>query len=355
MKTTTRARLLAVGGLLAAAAASTHAQALFQVTGQSRTGGAVLDADDGTRTIATGDEVTPGTLNVDAAAQLMLLAENGVVVVLLGPASLVLRGDELGGGRRAELRQGMALCVATDDAAAGPPIVFAATAPGGVTVECRVSPGRIYFAIDTAAVAVGYAGPAASLAVNVAGTSRTVASGQYLRVTAGAEAEQQSLGPWMAAEGFDAAWGRNLGVESARAARVVVERNLFDNIIEWDRYAGSGYVGARLREWRFNPEIRQTVESISAPARLTGRGAQQLTVPFAGANSVPLFSPAAAAVQNIRNVGAGVTAAVLNSNAATVLERTGSQGLGFRGLQQLAVPGTTAGTRTVGPAGLGAR
>jgi hypothetical protein len=68
-----------------------------------------------------------------------------------------------------------------------------------------------------------------------------------------------------------------------------------------------------------------------------------------------LFSPAAAAVQNLRNVGAGVTAAVLNSNAATVLERTGSQGLGFRGLQQLAIPGTTsAGTRTVGPAGLGA-
>ncbi len=357
MKTTTGARLLAVGGLLVAGVMGAGAQALFQVTGQSRAGAAALEAPDGgTRSLATGDEVVGGTLKVDAAAQLMMLAEGGVVVVLLGPATLVLRGEELAGGIRAELQQGKLLCVATAAAIQGQPILFATPSAGGrAAVEFRASPGWTYLACDATQVAVGYVGePSASLTVSVAGTPRAVASGQYLRAAAGAEPELQALGPWLQAEGFDAAWGRNLGVESARAARKLVEANLFTNIIEWDRYAGAAYVGARLQEWRFNPEIRQTVESVSAPARLTGRGAQPQTVPFAGANAVPLFSPAGAAVQNLRNVGQGVTAVQLNSQAADFLQRTGSRGLGFRGLEQLALPAfLNGGVRSPTPAGLG--
>jgi hypothetical protein len=54
-------------------------------------------------------------------------------------------------------------------------------------------------------------------------------------------------------------------------------------------------------------------------------------------------------------VGQGVTAIVLNNIAAALLQATGSQGLGFRGLQQLSVPGFFGpGFRTPGPSGLGA-
>ena len=357
MKTQSHARRLTLGSLLLVGVAGAGAQTVFQVTGLSRAGAATIETAERSRSLATGDEVAAGTLQVDAGAQLMMLAEAGVVMVILGPATLELRAEALVGGTRIEVQHGKALCVATSSATQGPPVVFVASVPGGITVEFRVSPGRTYAACDAALAAVGFAGePGTSLGVSVGGKPRAVASGQYVSVAAGGETELQPVESWLVAEGFEVPWGRNLGVESARAARKLVQDNLFNNIIEWDRYAGAGYVRARVQEWRFNPEIRQTVESVSAPARLTGRGAQPRTQPFAGANSVPLFSPAAAAVQNLRNVGAGVTTAeFLNRNAATILGRTGSQGLGFRGLQQLAIPGTTsAGTRTVGPAGLGA-
>jgi len=79
------------------------------------------------------------------------------------------------------------------------------------------------------------------------------------------------------------------------------------------------------------------------------------TQPFNAANEVPLLSPAAASVQNARGIGAGISALGLNNNAALLLRQTGSRGLGFRGLEQLAIPGLSPGGRTIGPAGLGAK
>ena len=142
---------------------------------------------------------------------------------------------------------------------------------------------------------------------------------------------------------------------SRRESRRDVEANLFHNIIAWDRYAGAGHVVPRLEPPRFNPEIRTTIQTVTTPSRPTTRSQSVQTTPFPGANSVPTASPAAASVQNLQNVGQGVTAILLNNNAAALLLATGSRGLGFGGPAQLSIPGFSGGVRTIGPAGLGAQ
>ncbi|MBN2446644.1 MAG: hypothetical protein JXO22_07960 [Phycisphaerae bacterium] len=346
-------------GLLWAGASAAQAQELFFVTGVSSPRAATLALEDETSVNLTlGRSVVPGVIRVADGQRLMLYTDPGVVTVVLGPAELVASSDELTGATLLEFRAGRMWFEARgmDE---GTPIVIHTVGDDTpvVDVEFTLADGHTYVARDGARMNVGYLDGASEgrllLAVNQADVP--VASGQVLSVEGDREPSAEPLAPWLAERGFDSAAARDLCVASAHDARAGVEASLFQQIIAWDRYAGATYVTARLKDYRFNPEIRQTVQAITTTTRSTSRSGQTETQPFDAANEVPLLSPASASVQNLRDIGAGVTALQLNSNAASLLQSTGSRGLGFRGLTQLAIPGITdQGLRTVGPAGLAA-
>jgi hypothetical protein len=198
-------------------------------------------------------------------------------------------------------------------------------------------------------------GAAAALAVRANDAPVSLPPGQLLTLDAAGQPQVGPVGDWIAQQGLGQSWGRMLGVASALAARPDVDISLYRNIIAWDRYAGASYVSMRMPEYRFSPEIRQVVQTVTVISQPVTAGGAVRTVPFNAANEVPALSPAAASVQNIRDIGEGVTAVLLNLQASALLQATGSQGLGFRGLQQLAIAGfLDTGIRSIGPAGLGA-
>ncbi len=372
MRTMMRPSFAVFAGLLLAGLPAARGQELFFVTGLSHEGSARLEAADGRQQeLSLGRSVTPGTLQVADGARLMLLEESGVVAVVLGPATIAATRDDLTNGIQLDLRSGKLLFASSRGAGEGRPIIVLAqlseqpdrapaVMPGSprVELELPIEPGRTLLTRNETGLAVGYLtdGTPPWITPRVNGAAIELPSGQLLTVDVAGTHQVAAMGDWLSEQGFRQAWGRELGVASAHTSRPDVEAKLFDNIIAWDRYAGATYVVSRLREQRFDIEIRQTVQTVTSANRPSQKGGKVETQPFAAANEVPLLSPAAASVQNMRDVGQGVTAQRLNSSAASLLESTGSRGLGFRGLRQLAVPGVTdAGVRTVGPAGLGAQ
>jgi hypothetical protein len=344
------------GGLLAGAAVTT-AQDTLSVTGVSRRGAAVLEPTGGEAIPLTpGRAIAPGTLKVEADARLMLFEPSGTVLIVLGPAEAAVARDEIGGGTQLELLRGRIVVVAGTETRGL--TLFAQLADAARTdVEWAPAPGHVYAERSGAQIKVAYVpeGTGGELELQVAGSPVRLGAGQAL-VVADGESRTEALGDWLSQQGFTQAWGRELGVASAQVARAEVEARLFDNVITWDRYAGATYVVQRLREQRFNLEIRATVQAVTTANRSSQRGGEVQTAPFPGANAVPVISPAAASVQDPHSVGQNLTAIQLNNSAARLLEATGSRGLGFQGLRLLAVPGVTStGTRTIGPAGLGAQ
>ncbi len=357
MNTRQSLRTALVTGILLAGAGAAVAQELLSVTGVSRRGAALFEPESGEAVLLLpGRAIAPGSIKVEADAQLMLFEPAGTVLVAIGPAQLAIARDEIGGGVQIELKRGR-VAVATDDAGRGVTLFAQLTDAAKTEVELTPAPGHVYVQRSGERVRIAYApeGEGSSLDVRVNGNPVNLAAGQALVVADGGP-QQEVLGDWLGQEGFTQPWGRELGVASAQAARAEVEAKLFDNVITWDRYAGATYVVQRLREQRFNLEIRATVQAVTTANRSSQRGGEVQTAPFPGANAVPVISPAAASVQDPHNVGQNLTAIQLNSNAARLLEATGSRGLGFQGLRLLSVPGVTStGTRTIGPAGLGAQ
>ena len=359
MKNKLLTSLLALAAL-AILPASLPAQDLFSVTGLSRPGAATWTPADGTAgELAVGQPVGPGRLAVAPEAQVMLYEPSGAALVVLGPADLTVERDAVQDEIILQLRAGKLACASDRAAGAGRALLLGAVvaAQPPLSVQCLVGPGQTFLACDAAGATLGYLGdPAAGgLTVSVGSSSLALATGQLLTVERSGQSQVASLGDWLAEQGFDRAWGRDLGVRSAQVARHDVESNLFQTIISWDRYAGAAYVAAQIRPAPPSFEIRQTVQTVTTVTRPTGRGGADQTEPTAGANEVPVLSPAAASVQNLREVGGGVTAIELNRNASALLSATGSQGLGFRGLRLLAIPGSQGGIPTVGPPGLGGR
>lgn len=349
---------LATLAVLAFLPAGIRAQDLFSVTGLSRPGAATWTPADGTAgELAVGQPVGPGRLTVAPEAQVMLYEPSGAALVVLGPADLTVERDAVQDEILLQLRAGKLACASDRAAGAGRALLLGAAvaAQPPVSLQCLVGPGQTFLACDAAGATLGYLGdPAAGgLTVSVGSSSLALATGQLLTVERSGQSQVASLGAWLAEQGFDRAWGRDLGVRSAQVARHDVESNLFQTIISWDRYAGAAYVAAQIRPAPPSFEIRQTVQTVTTVTRPTGRGGAVQTEPTAGANEVPVLSPAAASVQNLREVGGGVTAIELNRNASALLSATGSQGLGFRGLRLLAIPGSQGGIPTVGPPGLG--
>ncbi|RMF76444.1 MAG: hypothetical protein D6744_12295 [Planctomycetota bacterium] len=338
---------LLIAACLAAVPAAL-AQELFFVTGVSREGLTQLTGEDGeTRPLLHGSVVTPGAISIEPGGQLMMFEDSGVVVLALGPAQLTL--SEVQGDIEIELAAGK-LMVAAD----GEDLrtILVRTAFDDSVAEIDVVPGRTFVVRQGADVEVAYQG-AESQTVYVGEDAHEFGDGQRV-VLRPSGIERAALDGWLAAHDFGKSWGESIGVSSATAARGDVERDLFRNIVQWDRRGGASYVAAEIRSYRFNPEIRQVVQTISAQQRQTSRGTEIRTQPFDAANEVPTLSPAALSVQN-RNIAEGVTVITLNSRAGALLTNTGSQGLGFRGPSRLAIPGLLGGLRTVGPAGLGAQ
>lgn len=336
-----------------------HAGAEFLVTGQSRPGAATFTAENAaTAELRVGDRVGTGRITVRSEGQLMLFEPSGAVVVLLGDTTLEVRPEPMRGEILLELHAGRVMTISDRPPNATPALVLVLALGDDEAAYAYVPviPGQVYGAVDEAGGRIGFTvlGDTAELSIEYGDGVVTLVDGQRAELRAGQAATVSELGLLPLELGFTAAFGRELGVESARYSRGAVEVNLFNNIILWDRFAESRYVTARIQEPPFNPEIRQTVQSVSLPARTTARVERPTTVPFPAANEVPFLSPAAASVQNVRNVGQGVTAIELNRNAANLLIATGSRGLGFGGLRQLTIPGFTGGTRTPAPAGLGA-
>ena len=336
-------------------------QDALYVTGVSQPGAAWIDEDDGTRLgLGTrgGDvgDVVEGTIGVASGSQLMLLSDSGQVVIALGPAKLEYRPTQ--DQSRLILHDGKLLATASWPTPETIPLVV--TTPdsddGKRTAEIVIGPGYSYFQHSMNRLSIAYISDGTmpgSMALKINGKASSIPSGDMITI-AGAALQTESAELWLASEQFDVAWGVNLGVASAQTVRPGLEATLFENITEWDTWGGAKYVTSRLEAGRYRPEIRQVVSTVSTPQRsATGtKGAREPT-PFPAANEVPVLSPAALSVINPTE---NVTAIQLNTQARGLLTITGSRGLGFRGLSQLAISGLyNGGTPTVGPAGLGAQ
>ncbi|MGD8453588.1 MAG: hypothetical protein PVJ57_17375 [Phycisphaerae bacterium] len=346
------------GGWLAAAvilfccAAQVIAQDAPVVTGVSSPTGI-------TWTPAGGEAFSPdcgvrldrGQLIVAAEQQAMLYSAGGqVAIVAIGPCTLDVRNED--GQRELLLREGR-LALASTMAGAEQVLAFAAAGAGTVrAVEGYPARGWTYLACDGDTVDVAYIAetqPAETLPVTVGGDTVEVADGQRL-IVSGGMARTEPLDNWLAEQGFRQAWPERIGVASARDRRQSLQKDLFLNVIKWDRYSQAQQVITRLRVEQFRPEIRVVQVAVTGQLASTGQyGTTTRPPPFSGANEVPPLSPAAVSV-------GGVTAVQLNVNARELLTATGSRGLGFNGLSRLAIPGLLpGGLLSTGPAGLGAQ
>jgi hypothetical protein len=349
-----------VAALLVGGAWNAPAQDALHVTGVSAPGAAWMEDAQGNREmLGTRDtelgEILEGVVQVTSGHQLMLLSDSGVVVIVLGPAKLACGpGDEQ---TLVVLDDGKLIVIAAwPKAGAQPLVVMTPADPDGVrAVEAIASPGYSYFYRRGSHARVAFRSEGelpGAMALTARGEARSIKHGEMLTIE-GPAMRVEPAADWLAGEQFDTPWGINLGVASAQAARPELESDLFVNITSWDFYGGKEYVTSRLVAGRFQPEIRQVVTQTTTPQRAaSATGGVPDTSGFPAANEVPLLSPAALSVVNPT---ANVTAIQLNIQARGLLTQTGSRGLGFRGLSQLAIPGLFgAGTPTVGPAGLGA-
>lgn len=393
MKTTHWSTALAVGVVLLACTLTTNGQSLFRVTGVSTPGGATLDVatQEGQVThefLNTGVPIVPGRVHVvgemqrsadegeptdqpremQPAAQLMLYRSPGTVLIVRGPASFDVSRDERTDAIRLALLYGtLEFIVSAEAGEAGRIIVTSDAQQGTVLTELLVPAGHTFIRQpgegDRVQVAF-IADQSQRMRARVHGTALAIEPNKLATIRAADRPEMTDLQEWLDEEKLDAASRRGVGVQlglaSAQDSRVGVAERLFDNIIAWDRYAGAGHVTPRLPERAYVPEIRQTVQIVATAQRPSTRTERPEPPVVAGANEVPVLSPAAARVQGLRNVGENVTAirAIgLNRSAATLLQQTGSRGLGgFNGPAQLALRGfLEPGLPFVGPPGLGAR
>ncbi len=358
MLRSTPMRLVTLAAGLAAVGTPLRAQDLTYVTSVSAEGAAWLETTDGERwqlgTAAEDtDTIEAGQVSVTSDHQLMLVTEWDVVMIVLGPASL--RFDPQEDQTLIELRDGRVLFASQWPAEGATPLILVVpgASPDTPRVQAVIPPGQ--FAAERNAEQIALAYTAApdlppSMALRVLGAPHSLADGDMLRIV-GDEVSTAPAAAWLRERGFERPWGAALGVASAQTVRPGVESSLFENIISWERYGGKEYVKARLEARRFQPEVRQVVTSVSRPQRpVSPPSSVPQTTGFPAANEVPLLSPAALSVANLSE---GVTAIQLNNQARSLLTQTGSRGLGFRGLAQLAIPGLLGGVPTPGPAGLG--
>ncbi|MFH1747338.1 MAG: hypothetical protein ABIG44_09880 [Planctomycetota bacterium] len=302
--------------------------------------------------VEVGVPLEEGRIDVLAEQQAMLYSAAGAVAaVLLGPCTVDVLTDydqievELVTGRLMLASSTPAdeqiVQLSVSDAAGGRPLVQAFAGQGWTFLMRQ---GQV--------VELGYVGEtgAAALSAQVIGADLELPSGYRVSIQAGSP-QTHPIGPWLASNGFDTvALGQRIGVASAQKWRPELQNQLFTEVITWDVHAQAGSVIKRLDVQHFRPEIRTVAVAVTGQIKSTAQAGRAAGVePADFANEMPPLSPAAISV-------GGVTALELNESAANLVRITGSRGLGYRGLSRLALPGlTSAGTRTTGPAGLGAQ
>ncbi len=295
--------------------------------------------------VQPGDPLAAGALTIPAGTDVLLSGGGEWFLLLIGPTTLTLVDD----------------ASAPWTLEAGRLAVFSRVAASEFQRRFRVQaaefsplPGWTLAAVTSEGTAEIAALPAGDeeLTLDVAGEVITLPPRK--RWSAGAsDAQVVDVGDWPAQAGFRLEKiGARIALTSARTARADLQRRLIDRINYVDRFGSLERVVETIDVAAFRPEVRALAVSVQQNNVTT---AVQLpstdTTTFAGANAVPIISPAALSVVTING---GVIN--LNAQAGILLTRTGSRGLGFGGPSRLAVPGRSGGSPTLGPAGLaGAR
>ncbi|MBK8269730.1 MAG: hypothetical protein IPK83_16120 [Planctomycetes bacterium] len=189
-----------------------------------------------------------------------------------------------------------------------------------------------------------------SMRVKVGDAEHTIASGKRITVEAAAPVESD-IGTWRSDNGLAFHQvAADLSVKSARDARVKVQGELLDTVVQWDQFAQPANIEPLPEGNNVQPEIRQNVAAVqNAVQNTTNRSGSPQTPNVQGANEVPSLSPGSISVGGVTAVNQN------NAQARNLLTQTQSRGLGFNGPSRLATPGFLNGGRTVGPPGLGAQ
>lgn len=290
-----------------------------------------------------GDLVLP-----DGAAGMMLAEEAKAAIIVLGPADVRLVESDDRTELSVVLRAGRVLVAVGGGGSQrlrfiADPVDVQAVGPGQFMAERTADASTIAHTSDSGQ----------ALGVRVRGAASALASGQRLSVDARG-VQTSDAAEWVAASGLSAALADSLAISAGTRQRSQADEALFSNVVSWDRRAGASYVKARV-DSKFVFEIRQVATAVTTPqsTNVSTSGVQVAGV--AGANEVPGLSPASLVVQNLLGADAGaVTVIALNGRAGASLSLTNSQGLGFAGLANLALPGFLNNVvRNIGPAGLG--
>lgn len=314
-----------------------------------------LRADESEQPIAIGETIDFGLMKIDADRQVMLycgadVESGGGAVIVLGPAEVSVdwQPDRL----TLNLNSGRMMSSAFQPQS-GQLVFLKSSLPSGVIVEAALGEGETFFKSADGRIEVGFhaaSARAGSMKVRVGDVDRELATEKRLIVEA-ADSTEAELGAWESDNGFNfVAVSSELSVKSARDARVKVQSDLLDTVVQWDQFAQPSNIEPLPEGSEVRAEIRQNIASAQNAVRnTTNRSGSPQTPNVQGANEVPSLSPGAISVGGVTAVNQN------NAQARNLLTQTQSRGLGFNGPSRLSLPGFVSGFRFIGPGGLGAQ
>lgn len=347
-------RLLVVGLLAASCSPGLAEVKSPTVTAVSNGNVATLLIDNEEKLITLGMGLDAGVLKVQADQQVMLYCSadgGGGAVIFVGPAEVSIDWQPERLTLTIHSGRAMATGMASQDAQA----VFLKGLPAGATagVEAALGEGEMSLLVNPPMIDVAFTGATdkvQSMQIRIGEQPRELVSGRRLSIGA-AEPLESELGTWRRDNGLnfhDVA--SDLSVKSARDARVKVQSELLDTVVQWDQFAQPANIEPIPEGSNTQPEIRQNVAAVqNAVQNTSNRSGSPQTPNVQGANEVPSLSPGAISVGGVTAVNQN------NAQARNLLTQTQSRGLGFNGPSRLATPGFSGGGRTVGPAGVGAQ
>ncbi|MBX3394900.1 MAG: hypothetical protein KF841_05995 [Phycisphaerae bacterium] len=305
--------------------------------------------------VAIGEAIDFGLLKINAGRQVMMYCgadagSGGGAVIVLGPAEVSVdwQPDRL----TLSLNSGRMMSSAFHPQA--DQLVFIRSSlPSGLTVEAALGEGETFFKNADGRIEVGFdasSARAGSMKVRIGDVDRELATEKRLIVDA-TDSTEADMGTWGSENGFEfVAVSSELSVKSARDARIKVQSDLLDTVVQWDQYAQPSNIEPLPEGSEVRAEIRQNIAAAQNAVRnTTNRSGSPQTPNVQGANEVPSLSPGAISVGGVTAVNQN------NAQARNLLTQTQSRGLGFNGPSRLALPGFVSGFRFIGPGGLGAQ
>lgn len=347
--------LIIVLGLNSSANADANAPSVTAVS-NGHVGSISLDGEE--KSITIGMSFDAGVLKVLPDQQVMLYcsaesdgANSGGAVIILGPAELTIDWQP----ERLVLEVHSGRVMASAFSSQDSQLVILKGKPTGstVTVEAPLGEGETSMIVTPPNIDVAFTGASGSvksMRVKVGEAEHMIAAGKRITVEAAAPVESD-IGNWRSDNGLAFHQvAADLSVKSARDARVKVQGELLDTVVQWDQFAQPANIEPLPEGNNVQPEIRQNVAAVqNAVQNTTNRSGSPQTPNVQGANEVPSLSPGSISVGGVTAVNQN------NAQARNLLTQTQSRGLGFNGPSRLATPGFLNGGRTVGPPGLGAQ